>query len=135
MSQLKPVQPSVSDQPKEVPSYRVWPGLPLPHKPVVVLSGAALLLITVVLSHKPVLQGLGDFLVVNEENLQPADVIHPMSGSLARVDYAVELYRQGYSRQIFLTGCSCQENRTQAIAQGANPADVVRGVAWSYQHL
>ena len=103
-----------------------------PHrKSITILGSTAILLAALVLVRKPILLGIGNYLVVNETYLQPAGLIHPLGGSLERVDYAVELYQQGDSPQIFLTGCSCRENHAQALAKGANPEDVIRGRAWS----
>jgi uncharacterized SAM-binding protein YcdF (DUF218 family) len=70
----------------------------------VVLLGAILFL-----TREPILLALGDFLVVKDE-LQPADAIHVISGpDNTRIDYAIQLYQQGFARQIIFTGgwCDC----------------------------
>jgi len=87
----------------------------------VVLSGATLFLI-----RESVLLTVGDFLVVQDE-LQPADVIHVISGPDHRVDYAIQLYERGYARQIFFTGsCWCGTVQgTYAETVGREPSNMV----------
>lgn len=67
---------------------------------VVILLGA-----TLFLTHERILLAVGDFLVV-QDGLQPADVIHVIAGSDERIDYGIELYQQGYGKQILFTGGS-----------------------------
>jgi uncharacterized SAM-binding protein YcdF (DUF218 family) len=69
-----------------------------------ILLGATLFLI-----HEPVLLAIGDWLVI-QDKLQPADVIHVISGPDDRTDYAIQLYQQGYGRQIFFTGGWCSSH-------------------------
>ena len=59
------------------------------------------------LMHEPLLLVIGNFLVI-KDNLQPADVIHVIAGQDYRTDYAIQLYEQGYGRQLFFTGGWCQ---------------------------
>lgn len=107
----------------------VWPAS---RRKLIIFAGSAVVLLpTLILTLGPVLSGIGNYLVVNEATLHPANLIHPLGGSLERVDYAVELYRLGYGPRIFLTGCSCQENYAQTLAAGVNPDDVIRGRDWS----
>jgi uncharacterized SAM-binding protein YcdF (DUF218 family) len=90
---------------------------------IVVLLGMTLFLI-----RESVLLAIGDFLVVQDE-LQPADVIHIISGPDDRTDYAIQLYQQGYGRQLFFTGGWCtfhnyyhgQHGRERALEQGVPP--------------
>jgi len=46
---------------------------------------------------------IGDFLVIRD-TLQPADLIHVISGEDYRTDHAIQLYKLGYGRRIFFTG-------------------------------
>jgi uncharacterized SAM-binding protein YcdF (DUF218 family) len=89
----------------------------------IVLLGTTLFLI-----HERILLAVGDFLVIQDE-LQPADVIHVISGPDDRTHYAIQLYRQGYARQIFFTGGWCtfhnyyhgQHGQQRALEQGVPP--------------
>ncbi len=81
---------------------------------------------------EPVLTATGDFLVIQDE-LEPAGVIHVIAGPDDRTDYAIQLYKQGYSNVIFFTGGWCtyhgyyhgQHGAERAAAQGVDPASVV----------
>jgi uncharacterized SAM-binding protein YcdF (DUF218 family) len=82
-------------------------------------------------AHEPILLAVGDYLVVRDE-LQPADVIHVVSGPLDRADYAIDLYQQGYGQQLFFTGdwssglnmTYAQFQREYAVARGVPRADI-----------
>jgi uncharacterized SAM-binding protein YcdF (DUF218 family) len=81
---------------------------------------------TVFLIREPILMAIGDFLVVQSE-LHPADVIHVISGPDDRTDYAIQLYQQGYARQIFFTGTWCQRHQVNHAEHGKERA-IERGV-------
>jgi uncharacterized SAM-binding protein YcdF (DUF218 family) len=49
---------------------------------------------------------IGNYLVVTDE-LSPVDVIHVIAGSDYRTEYAIQLYKQGYAKQLFFTGGWC----------------------------
>jgi len=68
---------------------------------VFILIGALLFL-----SREPILLAVGDYLVIQDQ-LQPADVIHVIAGDDDRTDYAIQLYKKGYAKQIFFTGGWC----------------------------
>jgi uncharacterized SAM-binding protein YcdF (DUF218 family) len=95
------------------------------------ITTATLIGTALFLFHRPVLQAAGDFLVVQDE-LHPVDVIHVISGPDYRTDYAIQLYQQGYARQIFFTGGWCkfhqlyhgQHGRELALAQGV-PSEAI----------
>lgn len=78
------------------------------------------------------MQAIGDFLVV-QDKLQPADVIHVISGPDHRTDYGVQLYLRGYGKQLFFTGGWCSEiqgdhaerARMRALAQGVPESAIV----------
>ena len=80
---------------------------------------------------EPILFAIGDFLVI-QDALQPADVIHVIAGPDDRTDYAIQLYKQGYSNVIFFTGGWCtyhgyyhgQHGAERAEAQGVDPASI-----------
>jgi uncharacterized SAM-binding protein YcdF (DUF218 family) len=88
-------------------------------------AAAALLIVTLLLTHERILLAVGDFLVV-QDRLQPADIIHVIAGPDHRTDYAINLYQQGYGKIIFFTGgwCPCdnvyqgQHSRERAMEQG-----------------
>jgi uncharacterized SAM-binding protein YcdF (DUF218 family) len=69
-----------------------------------------------------VLQGVGDFLIVQDE-LRNADLIQVAAGPDQRARYAIELYNQGLGEKIFFTGGRCQaqaspeEQRCAALAE------------------
>ena len=50
---------------------------------------------------------VGDFLIV-QDTLRPADVIHVIAGEDYRTDYAIQLYKQGFSEHLFFTGGWCE---------------------------
>ena len=87
--------------------------------PAVVIVGVLLLG-----AREPILLAVGDFLVI-QDTLQPADVIHVISGPDNRTDYAIQLYKLGYGKRIFFTGGWCP------TIQG-NHAD--RGKALAIEH-
>jgi uncharacterized SAM-binding protein YcdF (DUF218 family) len=81
-----------------------------------------LLAVVLCMSWRPILLALGGLLVVQDE-LVPADVIHVVSGPSYRVDYGIQLYQQGYGKQLFLTGRGSQagSHKRRAIQQGVPP--------------
>jgi uncharacterized SAM-binding protein YcdF (DUF218 family) len=90
-------------------------------------SMMVIILVGVILSasYENVLSFIGDFLIVEDE-LQPSDVIHVIAGPDYRSDYAIQLYKEGYARQIFFTGTWCaihqvnhsEHGRDRALEQG-----------------
>ncbi len=50
-----------------------------------------------------ILLSMGSFLIV-KDTLQTADLIHMLGGDVERIDYGIELYKQGYGGKILLTG-------------------------------
>ena len=91
-----------------------------------ILLGAILFLV-----REPILYFISDFLVV-QDDLHPADVIHVIAGADYRTDYAIQLYQQGYGKQIFFTGGWCifhnlyhgQHGRNLALEQGVPPESI-----------
>jgi uncharacterized SAM-binding protein YcdF (DUF218 family) len=89
----------------------------------VVLLGAALFLL-----REPIALAIGGFLVIQDE-LQPADLIHVIAGPDDRTEVAIQLYQQGYGKQIFFTGGWCtyhslyhgQHGRELALEHGVPP--------------
>ncbi|MFW6421224.1 MAG: YdcF family protein [Candidatus Bipolaricaulota bacterium] len=62
------------------------------------------LFVLVVLFYHPILVGIGQFLVVNQE-LRESDLIHPLGWSRTeRVDYAAQLYQKGWGDRLYFTG-------------------------------
>lgn len=100
---------------------------------------AAMLLTCVLLSmtYTPLLQAVGDFLVV-EDDLVPADVVHVLSGPDYRTDYATQLYEEGYGKQLFFTGGWCnsisgshaERGRERALEGGVPPEAIVTDGSW-----
>jgi uncharacterized SAM-binding protein YcdF (DUF218 family) len=98
-----------------------------------ILIGFAFLCLLLVLFRDKWLLGIGDFLIV-EDTLQPADVIHVIAGDDYRLDYAIQLYRQGYGKKIFLTGGGwclhhqvnhSAEWKERALGQGVLEEDII----------
>jgi uncharacterized SAM-binding protein YcdF (DUF218 family) len=90
----------------------------------IVFAFLFLLIVVIFLAHDPILLAFGDFLVI-QDDLQPADVIHVIAGRDHRTDYAIELYKQDYGKQIFFTGGWCdthgyhgERGRRLALEQG-----------------
>ena len=73
-----------------------------------IIFTVVLLLLSVVafFARETVFQAIGDFLVI-QDDLQPADVIHVIAGPDYRTDYAIQLFHEGYGKQIFFTGGWC----------------------------
>ena len=65
-----------------------------------------LLSATLYLAHERILLAVGDFLVVRD-TLNPADVIHVIAGEDYRTDYAIQLFQQGFGRELYFTGGWC----------------------------
>lgn len=106
-----------------------WPGL----KRLWLAVGLALgLLLLTVLIHRPLLTGLGQFLIVREE-LKPTDVIIVLAGEREeRVEYGVWLYQQGYAPQIIMAGgpvvwrvTAAQIMKEQAVFLGVPAEDIL----------
>ena len=82
-------------------------------------------------AREPILLSVGDYLVIQDE-LKPADVIHVIAGPDDRTDYAIQLYKLGYAKQIFFTGGWCtfhgyyhgQHGAERAEAQGIEPESI-----------
>jgi uncharacterized SAM-binding protein YcdF (DUF218 family) len=88
-------------------------------------------MITVFVFHESLLLGLGSFLIV-QDNLHPADLIHPLGGGYDRLDYAVKLYKQGYGHRIFVTGDDdAVIYRQYVIAKGTPAENVFPDKSWS----
>ncbi len=99
---------------------------------VIFTGSAAILGLALFLVREPLLLSVGDFLVLQDE-LEPVDVIHVISGLDHRADYGIQLYRQGYGKWIFFTGGWCQyhqvnhaqHSRELAIQQGIPDSAIV----------
>jgi uncharacterized SAM-binding protein YcdF (DUF218 family) len=93
-----------------------------------ITASVALLGAMAFLFREPVMLAIGDYLVIQDE-LKPADVIHVIAGPDDRTDYAIQLYKRGYAKQIFFTGGWCtfhgyyhgQHGAERAKAQGIAP--------------
>ena len=77
------------------------------------------------LTYERILLPVGDLLVV-QDRLVPADIIHVIAGDDSRTDHAVHVYQQGFGREIFFTGGWCSAHhfyhgrygREKALLQG-----------------
>jgi uncharacterized SAM-binding protein YcdF (DUF218 family) len=74
---------------------------------IVIVFVVLILCAALVLFREGILLAVGDFLVIRDK-LRPADVIHVIAGSDERTDYAIQLYQQGYAKEIFFTGGWCR---------------------------
>ena len=88
-------------------------------------------LTALLLAGETILSAIGGFLVVEQDDLQPADVIHVLGCSNDRHDYAVQLYQRGYAQRLFVTGCSFDEHRERVIALGVRPEDISPDASWA----
>jgi uncharacterized SAM-binding protein YcdF (DUF218 family) len=96
-----------------------------------IIFSAVLFGATLVIYSERILLGIGDFLVV-EDKLEPADVIHVIAGPDYRTEYGIQLYKQGYGRQVFFTGGWCslhnenhgQRGKERAVQQGV-PSEAI----------
>ena len=82
---------------------------------LLILSLTVLLLaITGILKHETLLEKLEEFLIL-DENPKPVSVIIVIGGAHGqRVEYAVKLFKQGYSNKIIVSGGKCSWNSTAA---------------------
>jgi uncharacterized SAM-binding protein YcdF (DUF218 family) len=62
-----------------------------------------LLFAAFLLAREAILLGVGKFLIVRDE-LQPAHLIHVLGGDVERIDYGIELHKQGYGKILFTGG-------------------------------
>ena len=98
---------------------------------LILVSSIVLLMTIMYLTREPILLGLGSFLVV-QDNLHPADLIHPLGGGYDRLDYAVKLYKQGYGHRIFVTGDDdAIIYRKYVIAKGTPAENVFPDKSWA----
>ena len=96
-----------------------------------ITASIALLGAMAFLFREPLMLAIGDYLVIQDE-LKPADVIHVIAGPDDRTDYAIQLYKLGYGKQIFFTGGWCtlhgyyhgQHGAERAEAQGIGPESI-----------
>jgi uncharacterized SAM-binding protein YcdF (DUF218 family) len=71
------------------------------------------------------LMAIGNFLII-QDPLQPADVIHVVSGPDHRTYYSIQLFKQGYGKKLFFTGGWCADiqgihadrSKDQSMEQG-----------------
>ncbi|MCK5214484.1 MAG: YdcF family protein [Candidatus Omnitrophica bacterium] len=83
-----------------------------------------IIVFTLILARIPILQSIGSFLVFQDE-LKEVDVIIVLAGQDERVKEAVNLYKQGFSEHMIMTGRSydgkinrAENMRAQAIRLG-----------------
>jgi len=96
-----------------------------------ITASVALLGAMAFLLREPVMLAIGDYLVIQDE-LKPADLIHVIAGPDDRTDYAIQLHRQGYGKQIFFTGGWCsyhgyrhgEHGSERSVAQGIPQEDI-----------
>jgi uncharacterized SAM-binding protein YcdF (DUF218 family) len=69
------------------------------------------------------LENLGYFLVVDDGDVQPADLIHVLGGRPERLDFGIQLYKAGYAPRLFITGGieDVVRYRRYAVEQGVPP--------------
>lgn len=72
------------------------------------------------------LESAGEFLVVDDGELQPADLIHVLGGRAERLNYGIQLYQAGYAPRLFITGGieDVVKYRESALDQGVPPQDI-----------
>lgn len=78
-----------------------------------------------------ILLAIGNFLIIQDQ-LEPVDVIHVISGPDHRTAYGIQLYNEGYAKYLFFTGGWCAEiqgvhadrSRQQSLEQGI-PASAI----------
>lgn len=72
------------------------------------------------------LESAGEFLVVDDGELRPADLIHVLGGRAERLDYGIQLYEAGYAPRLFITGGieDVVKYREYALEQGVPPQDI-----------
>jgi uncharacterized SAM-binding protein YcdF (DUF218 family) len=81
------------------------------------LLSAVLLGTMALMFHEPVLQSIGDYLIIEDE-VKPVDVIHVIAGDDYRSEYAFQLYRLGDAKTIFFTGGWCTTHGWEHGAHG-----------------
>lgn len=74
-------------------------------KPILVLLVFVLIILPLYILHQPILLKIAKFLII-QDKLRKADLVKPMEGgpSAERLDYAIELYKEGYASKILLSG-------------------------------
>jgi len=92
----------------------------------VVVVGICLGLNFLLLKGESALKDMGEFLVVDEGDIQPADLIHILGGRQERLDFGIQLYEAGYAPRLFITGGidDVVKYRVHALEQGVSHADV-----------
>ena len=100
------------------------------------IAVAAVLIGFVIILHTPILFSIGDYMIV-QDDLRAADVIHVIAGDDHRVDYAIQLYEQGYAKHLFFTGDRCRQkkenhaeyNLNRALAKGVSSSNITIDVS------
>jgi len=92
----------------------------------VVLVGICLGLNFLLVKGVSTLQGIGTFLVVDNGDSQPVDLIHILGGQMERLDYGIELYEAGISPRLFITGGidDVLKYREYALDRGVHAEDI-----------
>jgi uncharacterized SAM-binding protein YcdF (DUF218 family) len=80
------------------------------HRKRWLIGCAALLICSAAFLHSPILFSVGDYMIV-QDDIKAADVIHVIAGDDHRVDYAIQLYLQGYGKHLFFTGDRCGQKK------------------------
>jgi uncharacterized SAM-binding protein YcdF (DUF218 family) len=94
-------------------------------------SSVILFLTGLFLVHQPILLGIGSFLIV-EDHLKRADLIHTLGGGFDRLDYGLQLYKQGYGQRLFITGGDdAIVYRAYALANGAEAKHILPPASWA----
>jgi uncharacterized SAM-binding protein YcdF (DUF218 family) len=100
---------------------------------LIIIVSVVLLGVILPLTREPILLAIGNFLVIKDE-LEPADAIHVISGpDNTRIDYAIQLFHQGYAGRMIFTGgwCDCtgansaEYGRQRALRQGVPPEAII----------
>lgn len=94
---------------------------------IVILPSAVVIAGLIFLFRIQLLSLVGDWLIV-QDTLEPADIIHVISGHDYRSDYAIELYQKGYGKVLFFTGGWCETIQGNHAERGKQLA-IERGIS------
>lgn len=89
---------------------------------LIILVGNLVLLAVLIPTREQIWLAIGQFLIVQDESIQAADLIHVLGGRSERAFLGIEMLRLGYGHRLLFTGkASVDRAKKMAEASGISP--------------